>query len=291
MKTIKESELILNPDGSIYHLNLKPENIADTIITVGDQNRVQMVSQHFDSIVFETQKREFKTHTGFYKGKKLTVISTGIGIDNIDIVMNELDALVNIDLKTRQVKEQLKSLNILRIGTSGGIQDFVELDKFVMGKAGLGFDGLIHYYKNQISHSKATQKLVAHLNLFDKKPEPYIVESSDELAEMFEQEIQVVSGITATNIGFYGPQGRKLRLDLQDDGFLDRLTEFEYNGYNVTNLEMETSAIYALAKLLGHHALSMNAIIANRATGEFSKNPKVVIEQLIKFCLEKLHKL
>ena len=142
MKKIKESELILNADGSIYHLNLKPENIADTIITVGDQDRVQKVSQYFDSIIFETQKREFKTHTGFYKGKKLTVISTGIGIDNIDIVMNELDALVNIDLETRQVKDKLKSLNIIRIGTSGGIQDFVELDKFVMGKAGLGFDGL-----------------------------------------------------------------------------------------------------------------------------------------------------
>ena len=288
---IAESELILNADGSIYHLNLKPEHIADTIITVGDQDRVQMVSQHFDSIIFETQKREFKTHTGFYKGKKLTVISTGIGTDNIDIVMNELDALVNIDLETRQVKDKLKSLNIIRIGTSGGIQDFVELDKFVMGKAGLGFDGLIHYYRNQISHSKATEKLVAHLSLFDKKSEPYIVESSDELAEMFEQEIQVVSGITATNIGFYGPQGRKLRLNLQDDGFLDRLTEFEYNDYKVTNLEMETSAIYALSKMLGHKALSLNAIIANRATGEFSKNPKVVIESLIKFTLNKLANL
>ena len=291
MKTIKESELILNADGSVYHLNLKPENIADTIITVGDQDRVQKVSQYFDSIIFETQKREFKTHTGFYKGKKLTVISTGIGIDNIDIVMNELDALVNIDLNTRQVKDKLKSLNIIRVGTSGGIQDFVELDKFVMGKAGLGFDGLIHYYQNQISHTKATKELVKHLNLFDKKPEPYIVECSDELAEMFEEEIQVVSGITATNIGFYGPQGRKLRLELQDDGFLDRLTEFEYNDYKVTNLEMETSAIYALSKMLGHKALSMNAIIANRATGEFSKNPKVAIDNLIKFTLNKLAKL
>ena len=291
MKTIKESELILNEDGSVYHLNLRPENIAGTIITVGDQDRVQKVSQYFDSIIFETQKREFKTHTGFYKGKKLTVISTGIGIDNIDIVMNELDALVNIDLNTRQVKDKLTSLNIVRVGTSGGIQDFVELDKFVMGKAGLGFDGLIHYYQNQISHTKATKELVEHLNLLDKKPEPYIVECSDKLAEMFEEEIQVVSGITATNIGFYGPQGRKLRLNLQDDGFLDRLTEFEYNSYKVTNLEMETSAIYALSKMLGHHALSMNAIIANRATGEFSKNPKVAIDNLIKFTLNKLANL
>jgi len=288
MKTIKESELILNPDGSVYHLNLKPQDIADTIITVGDQDRVQKVSQYFDSIIFETQKREFKTHTGFYKGKKLTVISTGIGIDNIDIVMNELDALVNIDLESRQVKDKHTPLNILRIGTSGGIQDFVELDKFVMGKAGLGFDGLIHYYQNDISHTQATKELVNHLKLYAKKSEPYIVECSPELAEKFEEEIQVISGITATNIGFYGPQGRTLRLALQDDGFLDRLSDFEYNSYKVTNMEMETSAIYALAKLLGHNALSLNAIIANRSTGDFSKNPSQVIDDLIKFCLNKL---
>lgn len=291
MKTIKESELILNQDGSVYHLNLKPEDIADTIITVGDQNRVEKVSQHFDSILFETQKREFKTHTGFYKSKKISVISTGIGIDNIDIVLNELDALVNIDLKTRQVRDKLKSLNIVRIGTSGGIQDYVELDKFVMSKAALGFDGLIHYYENEISHSKATQKLIEHLKLSDKKPQPYIVECSDELAEMFEEEIQVTSGITATNIGFYGPQGRTLRLPLQDKKFMDKLVSFDYNGLQITNMEMETSAIYALSKMLGHKALSINAIIANRATGEFSKNPKVVIDDLIKFTLEKLSKI
>lgn len=288
MRKIKESELILNADGSIYHLNLKPEHIADTIITVGDQDRVQMVSQHFDNISFETQKREFKTHTGYYKGKKLSVISTGIGVDNIDIVMNELDALVNIDFQTRQVKDKLKSLNIVRIGTSGGLQDFVELDKFVMAKASLGFDGLIHYYTNKISHPEATQKLVEHLRMSIKKPEPYIVECSSELAEMFEKEIQFISGITATNIGFYGPQGRTLRLDLQDDTFLKRLTQFKYNNCKVTNLEMETSAIYALSKMLGHKSLSLNAIIANRTTGDFSKNPKVVIEDLIKFTLNKL---
>ncbi|RRO25626.1 nucleoside phosphorylase [Flavobacteriaceae bacterium 14752] len=291
MKKIKESELILNSDGSVYHLNLKPEDIADTIITVGDQDRVEKVSQYFDSVLFETQKREFKTHTGFYKGKKLTVISTGIGIDNIDIVMNELDALVNIDLKTRQVRDKLKSLDIIRIGTSGGIQDFVELDKFVMGKAGLGFDGLIYYYENEITHSKATKRLIEHLKLSDLKPQPYIVECSDKLSELFEHEIQVTSGITATNIGFYGPQGRTLRLKLQDEGFLDRLTSFEYNDFKVTNLEMETSAIYALAKMLGHHALSMNAIVANRSTGEFSKNPKAVIDNLIQFTLDRLCKL
>jgi uridine phosphorylase len=288
---IAESELILNADDSIYHLNLKPENIADIIITVGDQDRVEMVSKHFDVIEFQTQKREFKTHTGFYKGRKMTVLSTGIGVDNIDIVMNELDALVNINFKTRTVKDKFKSLNIVRVGTSGGLQDFVELDKFVMSKAGLGFDGLIHFYKNNITNTEATEKLIKHLKLNPKLPEPYIVECDDELADKFEQEIQVVSGITATNIGFYGPQGRSLRLGLQDETLIERLVEFEYNNYRVTNLEMETSAIYALAKLLGHKALSMNAIVANRSTGEFSKNSKGVVEDLIKFTLNKLCKI
>lgn len=285
---IKESELILNADGSIYHLNLKPNDIADTIITVGDPDRVHVVSQFFDTIVFETQKREFKTHTGFYKGKKISVISTGIGVDNIDIVMNELDALVNIDLEKREVKEKLNSLNIIRIGTSGGLQDFVELDKFVMSKAGLGFDGLIHHYANNVVQNEATKSLIEHMKLSNSHPQPYIVECSDSLAEKFEEEIQVTSGITSTNIGFYGPQGRKLRLELTDTSFLDRLTEFQYHDYKVTNLEMETSAIYALAKMLGHNALSLNAIVANRSTGEFSKNSKGVIEDLIKFTLNKL---
>lgn len=288
---IKESELILNSDDSVYHLNLKPENIADTIITVGDPDRVNIVSKFFDSIIFKTQKREFKTHTGFYKGKKISVLSTGIGVDNIDIVMNELDALVNIDLKTRKIKEKLTSLNIVRIGTSGGLQDFVELDKFVLSKAGLGFDGLIHHYANDIIHEEATQNLIKHMKLSEKHPQPYIVECSDELADKFEHEIQVTSGITSTNIGFYGPQGRKLRLTLADETFLDRLTEFKHDGFKVTNLEMETSAIYALAKMLGHHALSLNAIVANRSTGEFSKNSKGVIENLIKFTLDKLSKI
>lgn len=285
---IKESELILNPNGSVYHLNLLPEDIADTIITVGDQDRVNVVSQFFDSIIFETQKREFKTHTGFYKGKKISVLSTGIGVDNIDIVMNELDALVNIDLKTRKVKDKLTSLNIIRLGTSGGLQDFVELDKFVMSKAGLGFDGLIHHYANDVVHKEATKNLIEHMKLSDKHPLPYIVECSDELADKFEQEIQVTSGITSTNIGFYGPQGRTLRLKLSDETFLDRLTDFRHNAYKVTNLEMETGAIYALAKMLGHHALSLNAIVANRTTKEFSKNSKGVINDLVKFTLDKL---
>lgn len=285
---IAESELILNSDGSIYHLNLKPENISDIIITVGDQDRVEMVSKHFDTIEFITQKREFKTHTGFYKGRKITVLSTGIGVDNIDIVMNELDALANVDFSTRKIKKKLKTLNIVRIGTSGGIHDFVELDKFVMSKYGLGFDGLLHYYDKNISEKKAVDELKNIITLDNKKAEPYIIKSSDDLAEMFEEEINVIAGITTTNIGFYGPQGRTIRLKARDQNLLTQLSDFEYNGYYVTNMEMETSAIYALSNLMGHKALSMNAIVANRTTGEFSKNSKGVIEDLIKFTLNKL---
>lgn len=285
---IPASELILNPDGSIYHLNLKPENIADTIITVGDQDRVAKVTSYFDEVIFETQKREFKTQTGFYKGKKLTVISTGIGIDNIDIVMNELDALVNIDLQRREIKPNHHSLNILRIGTSGGIQPEVELDKFVMSEAGVGFDGLLHYYKNEVTHKEATKALCQHLKISQKKPEPYIVSADSDLIELFKTESHVISGFTGTNLGFYGPQGRTLRLETQDSDFIDQLVCFKFENKRITNLEMETSAIYSLAKMLGHKALSMNAIIANRSTGNFSKDPKELVEALIQFTLEKL---
>jgi uridine phosphorylase len=288
---IKESELILNPDGSIYHLNLRPEDIADTILTVGDQNRVQSVSKYFDSIEFETQKREFKTHTGYYKGKRLTVISTGIGIDNIDIVLNELDALANIDLNTRKIKKKHQSLNIIRIGTSGALQDFVGLDKFVMSKAGLGLDGLPYYYKNYDSVFDNSIDFVKEMDWDPNKPKPYLVECSEDLAELFEEEIDVTSGITLTSLGFYGPQGRTLRLELEHDNFLEKLASFSYRDYSVTNMEMETSAIYALAKLLGHKALSMNAILANRKTGEFSKNPYMVIDDLIKFTLDRVVKI
>ncbi len=285
---IAPSELILNPDGSIYHLNLKPEDIADIIITVGDQDRVSRVTSYFDEITFETQKREFKTQTGFYKGKKMTVISTGIGIDNIDIVINELDALVNIDLDSREVKSTLKRLNIIRIGTSGGIQPHVELDKFVMSEAGVGFDGLIHYYKNDITNKEATQALCHHLSLSEKKPQPYIVDGDSDLINLFKADENVIPGFTGTNLGFYAPQGRTLRLQTEDPTFIDQLVSFSYKNNTITNLEMETSAIYGLSKLLGHGALSMNAIIANRSTGNFSKDSKAAVDKLIQFTLDKL---
>ncbi|WP_019038090.1 nucleoside phosphorylase [Psychroflexus tropicus] len=287
---IASSELILNPDGSIYHLNLKPEHLADTIITVGDQDRVTKVTSYFDEIIFETQKREFKTQTGFYKGKKMSVISTGIGIDNIDIVLNELDALINIDFETREVKAKTQRLNIVRIGTSGGIQPHVELDKFVMSEAGVGFDGLLHYYQNNIENEAATKALCDHLKISPKKPKPYIVDADEELMSLFKGEKNIISGFTGTNLGFYGPQGRTLRLSTQDPDFIDQLVDFEFQDKTITNLEMETSAIFCLAKLLGHRALSLNAIIANRSTGEFSKDPKGLVEELIKLSLDKLSK-
>lgn len=283
---IKPSELILNPDGSIYHLNLKPENIAKTIICVGDQDRVEKVTQHFDSIEFETQKREFKTQTGFYKGKRLTVISTGIGPDNIDIVLNELDALVNIDFNTRKVKDKLTSLDIIRIGTSGAIQKEIPLDSFLMSTHALDANGMLHAYEiENIRNSDIENAFVAQTNWDKNKAKPIIVEGSNSLIKKFEDS-NIYKGLTITAGGFYGPQGRILRLKIQNLELNDRIEKFRYNTIKITNLEMETSAIYGLAKLLGHRAISLNAIIANRANGKFSENPNEVIENLIKHILK-----
>ncbi len=288
MNRIAESELILNPDGSIYHLNLLPEHIADNIIFVGDQNRVPKVAKHFDSIEFETQKREFKTITGTYKGKRFSVISTGIGPDNIDIVVNELDALVNIDLKTRTVKKELKSLNIVRIGTSGSLQADIPVDSFVLARYGLGFDGMLHAYDcEHILEADFEDAYIKHTNYSDRKSRPYCVRNSKKIeAKLLSDKVFV--GITATAGGFYGPQGRILRLAIQDNDLNKKTDSFEFKGERITNLEMETSAIYGLSKLLGHHAVSMNAIIANRANGTFSADPYKAVEKLIIYTLDKL---
>ena len=288
MNKIAPSELILNPDGSIYHLNLKPEHIADTVIFVGDQNRVAKITIHFDSIEFETQKREFKTTTGIYKGKRITVISTGIGPDNIDIVMNELDALVNIDLKNRVVKKEHQPLNIIRIGTSGSLQSNIPVDSFVLAKYGLGLDGLLHsYVADEIFEKEIEDAFIKHTNWDDRKARPYIIKGSEILTEKLNSD-QVFIGFTATAPGFYGPQGRVLRLPIQDAHLNSKMDNFDFNGTRITNLEMETSAIYGLARLLGHNAISMNAIIANRANGTFSKDPYKPVESLIKYTLDKL---
>ena len=288
---MKESELILNEDGSVYHLNLKPENIANDIIFVGDQDRVNKITDKFDSVEFTTQKREFKTSTGIYKGKRLTVISTGIGPDNIDIVLNELDALVNIDLKTRQPKTVLTSLNIIRIGTSGSLQKDIPVDSFLMSSYGLDLNGMLHSYQiNAISNKEIENAFVKHTNWSVKKSHPILIKNSNELAQKLSSE-KVYKGITATAGGFYGPQGRVLRLPLQDAEINNKIDSFNYNGNRITNLEMETSAIYGLSKLLGHHAVSMNAIIANRANGTFSEDYKQVVENLIEYTLDKLVQL
>ena len=288
MNKIQSSELILNPDGSVYHLNLKPEHLAKNIIFVGDQNRVPKIAKHFDTIEFETQKREFKTITGTYRGTRITVLSTGIGPDNIDIVMNELDALVNIDLETRTIKKELTKLNIVRIGTSGSLQDYIPVDSFVLAKFGLGFDGVLHSYVcEDILDAKFEDAFIKHTNWSPRKARPYIVANSSELEAKLESDI-IFKGVTATAVGFYGPQGRVLRLPIQDPELNHKIDNFEFNGVKITNLEMETSVIYGLSKLLGHNACSMNCIIANRANGTFSENPKASVEKLIKYTLDKL---
>jgi uridine phosphorylase len=287
---IQASELILNPDGSVYHLNLKPEHIAHDIIFVGDQNRVEKISSQFDTIEFSFQKREFKTHTGTLNGKRISVISTGIGPDNIDIVMNELDALVNIDLKTRQPKSTLTSLNIIRIGTSGSLQADIPVDSFVMSKFGLGLDNMLRSYLiENISNSKMEDSFINQTNWDSRKGRPYVISCSEKLEQLIESD-KIHKGITATAGGFYGPQGRILRLDIQDAKLSSKMDNFLFEGNRITNLEMETAAIYGLSKLMGHNALSLNAIIANRATGTFSEDPYKAVDELIKYTLEKLTK-
>lgn len=287
---LKHSELILNPDGSIYHLNLRPEHIATTIIFVGDQDRVAKVTQHFDSIEFTTQKREFKTTTGTLKGKQISVISTGIGSDNIDIVLNELDALVNIDFNTRTIKEKHSELNIIRIGTSGSLQKDIPVDSFLLSSHAIDLNGTLQSYQvDEISHPSIENAFVKHTNWSDKKSYPLVIANDKTLASKIVSD-RVYQGITATAGGFYGPQGRILRLGLQDNNLNSKIDNFNFNGKRITNLEMETSGIYGLSKLLGHKAVSMNAIIANRANGTFSTNPKKVVDDLIEYTLEKLTK-
>jgi uridine phosphorylase len=286
--SIRQSELILNPDGSVYHLNLKPENIANDIIFVGDQDRVDKITDRFESVEFTTQKREFKTSTGIYKGKRLSVISTGIGPDNIDIVLNELDALVNIDLKTRQPKTNLTILNIVRIGTSGSLQADIPVDSFLMSSHALDLNGMLHSYQIKgISNPEIENAFVKHTSWSAQKAHPILIENNSVLAEKLMSE-KIFKGITATAGGFYGPQGRVLRLPLEDANMNAKIDSFSFNGNRITNLEMETSAIYGLSKLLGHRAVSMNAIIANRADGTFSEDYRKVVEDLIEYSLNKL---
>lgn len=289
MNIIGSSELIVDKDGRIYHLGLKPDDIADTIIMVGDPGRVEIVSGFFEAIERKISNREFITHTGYYRGKRLSVISTGIGTDNIDIVVNELDALVNIDLEKREIKENHKSLTFIRIGTSGGLQDDIPVDSFLLTKKAIGFDNVIRFYlgSHKISDTEFEQAFIKHTGWGAKLSVPYIVDADKDLFNMLKSK-ETYEGLTISSPGFYGPQGRKLRLDLQDPEINNKIADFEYNGERITNYEMESSAIYGLAKMLGHKAVTICAVIANRTTMLFSKDHKSTVEKLIKYTLERI---
>ena len=286
MSIIAASELIINNRGAIYHVNCRPEEIAEDIITVGDPDRVKEVSKHFDKIEFKNQHREFVTHTGFIGKKRLTVTSTGIGPDNIDIVLNELDALVNIDLTTRTIKEKITSLNIIRVGTSGSLQKDIPVDSFVASTHGLGLDNLLNFYQHG-SNEEDKQLLHAfntHTQMHNGISSPYINGASVRLLKNFVAGFH--HGITVTCPGFYGPQGRVLRMGLAQPNLVDNLTTFGFGQHRITNFEMETSAIYGMGKILGHRCLSLSAIVANRVTKEFSKDGNATVEKLIMKTLE-----
>jgi uridine phosphorylase len=288
MKKILSSELILNPDGSIYHIKLKPENIADDIILVGDPGRVEVVSSFFDEIHYKGQNREFATHTGTYKGKRISCISSGIGTDNIDIVVNELDALANIDLEKRVQKKSHRSLNLIRIGTSGALQEDVPVDSFVMSDIAVGFDGMLNFYagRDSVSMLDIEAAFKQHVNWDALLNTPYFVKASAGLMEKIGKGIK--PGITISSNGFYGPQGRVLRLPLRVPELNEKMRSFEYDGLKITNYEMESSAIYGLARMLGHNALTVCAIIANRYKKQSSKDYHPGVKKLIKLVLDRI---
>ncbi len=288
MTHIPESELILNKDGSVYHLNLLPEEISDIIINVGDPDRVQMVSNYFDTIELRKQKREFVTHTGVYKGRRITVLSTGIGTDNIDIVYNELDALVNIDLKTRIIKDKLTALNLVRIGTSGSLQAEIPVDSFVCSSYGLGLDGLLNFY-NLVNDEDETAIIQTFKNHFPNQgifPQSYLARSSEKLLNLLSPDMH--KGITASCSGFYAPQMRQLRLEPSRKDLIDKLCSFRFNEHRITNFEMETGAMYGLAKLLGHHCCAVNVIVANRIAQQYSTKAEESMHKLIQMTLDRL---
>lgn len=286
MQYIGESELILNSRGAVYHLDLLPEEIAGTIVIVGDPGRVKEVSKYFDVIECSSQHREFITHTGRIGGKRISVLSTGIGTDNIDIVMNELDALVNIDLSSRKVKPALTSLQIIRVGTAGSLQQGIPVDDFVVGTHGIGLDNLLHFYRaeNNEEENQLIQAFINHIPSHQQSSLPYISSASVGLIKHFVTNFH--QGITVTCPGFYGPQGRVLRLGLHEPALLERLSSFQFGTHSICNFEMETAAIYGLGKLLGHQCLSLSAIIANRITKQFSRDAHGTVDRLIQKTLD-----
>lgn len=288
---IPSSELIINADNSIYHLNLQPNQLADTIITVGDPERVPFVSQFFDTIEIKIHKREFVTHTGTYKGKRISVISTGMGTDNVEVLMTELDALVNVDFETRKVKEQLTSLTIIRVGTSGSLQESIPVGTLLASQHAVGMDTLMQFYR--LEQSQKEQEISKQLKENAKVDfNPYIVSADESLLHHFTKEdsdnfIKMIKGNTLTCPGFYAPQGREVRLKPKTDNYLDKIRN-KIDGFSLTNMEMETAGYYAMGRMLGHKMLSLNAILANRITHQFSENPQEEVNNLIDYTLKKI---
>lgn len=290
-KYFEESELIINKDGSVFHLHVRPEQLADKVILVGDPGRVALVASHFEEKEMEVESREFRTVTGTYKGKRITVISTGIGCDNIDIVMNEVDALANIDFQTRTEKQQLRSLEIVRIGTCGGLQLNTPEGTFICSKYSVGFDGLLNFYegRNAVCDLKMERALISHLGWTGNmcQPYPYVIKADENLVERIARN-DMVRGITVACGGFFGPQGRQLRVPLADPHQNEKIESFEYDGMHITNFEMESSALAGLAKLMGHRATTTCMVIANRRAGKANTGYKNIIDDLITLVLDRI---
>ena len=290
-KYFAESELIINADGSIFHLHVTPEHLADKIILVGDPGRVKLVASHFEEIEYDVESREFHTVTGTFEGKRITVISTGIGCDNIDIVMNEIDALANIDFKTRMEKETLRHLEIVRIGTCGGLQPFTPEGTFICSEISVGFDGLLNFYagRNAVCDLPFERALLNHLGWSGNMcmPAPYVIHADEEMVERIAKD-DMVRGVTVACGGFFGPQGRQLRIPLTDTKQNEKIENFEYQGHRITNFEMESSALAGLAKLMGHHATTACMVIANRRAGKADTGYKNHIDDLIKLVLHRI---
>lgn len=290
-KYFAESELIINADGSIFHLHVTPEHLADKIILVGDPGRVKLVASHFEEIEYDVESREFHTITGIFEGKRIAVISTGIGCDNIDIVMNEIDALANIDFKTRMEKETLRHLEIVRIGTCGGLQPFTPEGTFICSEISVGFDGLLNFYagRNAVCDLPFERALLNHLGWSGNMcmPAPYVIHADEEMVERIAKD-DMVRGVTVACGGFFGPQGRQLRIPLTDPNQNEKIENFEYQGHRITNFEMESSALAGLAKLMGHHATTACMVIANRRAGKADTGYKNHIDDLIKLVLHRI---
>ena len=288
MRIIPESELIINSDGSAFHLHIKPEQLSDKIVMMGDPERVTMTARFFDSIECDVTSREFHTVTGIYKGKRITALSHGIGTDNIDIVLTELDALANIDFTTRMVKERFRQLTMIRVGTSGGMQTHCPVGSYVVSEKSIGFDGLIHYYANSrtVCEEDFEEAFQKHVNWSPYHCSPYVISADEELVDRIGYDM--IRGVTISAIGFYGPQGRHVRLALADPDLNARIESFRFGGHSITNYEMESSAIAGLGKLMGHKAMTVCAIIANRVALESNANYKGSTEELIKIVLERI---